>query len=104
MNLRNVMSVATLLLSGCEMTPERFEEALARQECRILGPDCIGDYLSVSECLGDVGYGDAQNVGLDFSSESARQCIAEMKDICPDDIFAFNRPESCLDVYANAFE
>ena len=90
-----------LVMVGCGLSEERYLELRSKEECRIFGPDCIRAYPSVEECAGDEpGDTALDSVGL-FDPLLARECIEELKGLCPAHSSEFNVPSVCHEVYSS---
>jgi len=93
-----------LVLLGCGLSEERYWEIRAEEECRIFGPDCVGDYTSVEACLGDGPMGQVERGGLTFHPEEARECLESLRTVCPVLAMDYDVPDTCEDVYRVAEE
>ena len=88
-----------LSLSACGISHDRYLHLRQIEDCRIFGPECIGDYETVEECLGDFGkIGEADDASL-YVPKDAYSCIMELRQLCPVRAVDFVVPPVCDEVY-----
>jgi hypothetical protein len=91
--------LVALSMVACQISESRFQEVRADEECRIYGPECAGDYVSLAACLGDVPETGPYAEDLIFSPKNARECLSELVSICPVRAIDYVEPESCIHAY-----
>ena len=96
----NHTAIFCFLFVGCQLPQEQYVELRQEQDCRIFGPQCIGDYQTVAECLGDEASSNRGEQNGTYDGLAARECIIELGELCPVRAVDYEVPPACKMVYS----